>query len=99
MNPMVGPVCLSMGMISLALGIHDRITRSLFTRRYLVDTYTDRSASRLLRTSLRTSGGALDVNDYQLFISQTTIFPDVHPSVPFPGAGFGLAPLTVCVRV
>jgi hypothetical protein len=51
MNPMVGPVCLSLGMIGLALGIHDRITRSLFSRRYLVATYTDRSASRLLRTA------------------------------------------------
>ena len=51
LNPLVGPVCLCLGVIGLALGIHDRITRSVFYRRYLVATYSGQLASRLVRTA------------------------------------------------
>jgi hypothetical protein len=41
-----------MGIIALALGIHDRFTRSVFFQRHLVATYQSGLASRLLRTAV-----------------------------------------------
>jgi hypothetical protein len=51
LDPLVGPVGLSVGVIAFALGMHDRFTRSVFIRRYLVATYSEGLAGRLIRTA------------------------------------------------